>query len=228
MKPKVFISYSWSSPGHQALVKQWADQLLSDGIDVILDIYDLKEGHDKYAFMERMVTDATVTHVLVVSDKAYSEKADARKAGVGTESQIISREVYEKVSQSKFIPIACEVDEKGNPYLPTFLKSRIWINFTTSEAVNENWEQLIRVLYGKPIHQKPAIGSAPVYVSDDTAIPSSPVISKYNTLKQAILQGKPGLALYRTDFLKACIGYAENEAGWKKRPEIRWDKAEYK
>ena len=210
MKPKIVISYSWSSPGHQALVKQWADRLLADGVDVILDIYDLKEGHDKYAFMERMVTDSAITHVLVVSDKVYSEKADARKAGVGTESQIISREVYERVSQSKFIPIVCEVDEKGNPYLPTFLKSRIWINFSTPEAVNENWEQLIRVLYGKPIHQKPAVGSAPVYVSDDSAIPSSPVIAKYNALKQAVLQGKPGLALYRTDFLKACIGYADS------------------
>ena len=82
MTPKVFISYSWTSPGHQALVKQWADQLLSDGVDVVLDIYDLKEGNDKYVFMERMVTDEAVTHVLVVSDKGYSEKADARKAGL--------------------------------------------------------------------------------------------------------------------------------------------------
>ncbi len=210
MTPKVFISYSWTSPGHQALVKQWADQLIADGVDVVLDIYDLKEGHDKYAFMERMVRDEGVTHVLVVSDKAYSEKADARKAGVGTESQIISREVYERVNQSKFIPIVCEVDEKGNPFLPAFLKSRIWIDFTTPEAANENWEQLIRVLYGKPFHQKPRLGKAPVYVADDSALPSSPAISKYNALKQAILHGKSGLAFYRTDFLKACIDFGDS------------------
>ena len=49
-KPKVFISYSWSSPGHQAMVKQWAEQFVADGVDVVLDIYDLKEGHDKFAF----------------------------------------------------------------------------------------------------------------------------------------------------------------------------------
>lgn len=59
--PKAFISYSWSSTGHQALVGQWAEQLVSDGVDVVLDIYDLKEGHDKFAFMERMVTDRSVT-----------------------------------------------------------------------------------------------------------------------------------------------------------------------
>lgn len=209
MKPKVFISYSWSSPGHQALVKQWAEQLVSDGVDVVLDIYELKEGHDKFAFMERMVTDASVTHVLVICDQAYSKKADARKAGVGTESQIISKEVYEKVEQSKFIPIVCEFDEKGEPFLPTFLKSRIWIDFSTPEAANENWEQLIRLLYGKPIHEKPTLGKAPAYVRNDSTSPSSPALTKYAALKQAILQGKPGLALYRGDFLDACVNYAD-------------------
>src|SRR5262252_1284175 len=110
-RPKVFISYSWTSPGHQERVRLWAERLVQDGVDVVLDIYDLKEGQDKYAFMERMVTDPNITHVLVVCDKTYSEKADTKKAGVGTESQIISKEVYEKVEQAKFIPLACNFSE---------------------------------------------------------------------------------------------------------------------
>ncbi len=122
MTPKVFISYSWTSKAHQALIQQWAERLISDGIDVVLDLFDLKEGQDKYAFMERMVTDSGVTHVLVFCDKLYAEKADARRAGVGTESQIISKEVYEKVGQSKFIPIACEITGKGGPCLPALLQ----------------------------------------------------------------------------------------------------------
>ena len=117
---KYFISYSWSNQSHQELILHWAERLIADGIDVVLDIYDLQEGHDKYAFMERMVTDTSVTHVLVICDKIYAEKADLRKAGVGTESQIISQEVYERVEQSKFIPIVCEFDEKGQPYLPIY------------------------------------------------------------------------------------------------------------
>ncbi|MCP4117926.1 MAG: TIR domain-containing protein [Desulfobacteraceae bacterium] len=47
MEPKVFISYSWSNQSHQELVEHWADRLISEGIDVVLDIYDLKEGHEK-------------------------------------------------------------------------------------------------------------------------------------------------------------------------------------
>ncbi len=219
MEPKVFISYSWSSPGHQSLVRQWAEQLVADGIDVVLDIYDLKEGHDKFAFMERMVTDASVTHVLVICDKAYSEKADARKAGVGTESQIISKKVYEKVDQSKFIPIACEFADSGGPFLPAFLKSRIWIDFSSPEAVNENWERLIRLIYGKPLHEKPKLGKSPVYIADDKVAPSSPAITKFNAFRQALLQDKKGLSIYRKDFLAACISYAD-ELRVRERPDV--------
>jgi hypothetical protein len=208
-RPKMFISYSWTSPGHQERVRQWAERLVQDGIDVVLDIYDLKEGYDKYSFMERMVTDPSVTHVLVVCDKAYSGKADARKAGVGTESQIISREVYEKVEQSKFIPIVCEFSDDREPFLPTFLKARIWIDFSSPEAVNENWERLVRVLYGKPAHQKPQLGNPPAYITSDAASPSSPAIGKFSTFKQALLQNSKGLNIYRRDFLFACVEYAD-------------------
>ncbi len=173
-----------------------------------MDIFDLKEGHDKYAFMEKMVTDSTVTHVLVMCDKAYAEKADARRAGVGTEAQIVSREVYDKVNQTKFIPIACELDDKRNWYLPAFLKSRIGIDFSTPEAVNENWEKLVRLLHGKSLHVKPEVGKPPAFLNDDS-VPASPALAKFSALKQAIMSGKPAIGLYRQEFLDACISYAD-------------------
>lgn len=182
---------------------------MNDGVDVVLDVWDLKEGDDKYAFMEKMVTDEAVSHVLVFSDSEYAAKADARKARVGTESQIISGEVYTKVQQSKFIPVVCEFDEKGEPFLPTFLKSRIWIDFSSPEAANDNWERLIRVLYGKPAHEKPTLGNAPIYVTTDVSVPASPAAAKFAALKQAINQEKSGLKLYRQDFLDACCNYAD-------------------
>lgn len=219
MQPKVFISYSWSSSAHQQLVQSWAEQLFEDGVDVVLDIYDLKEGHDKFAFMERMVTDETVTHVLIVCDKTYSEKADARKAGVGTESQIISKEVYDKVEQSKFIPIVCEFDEDGNPYLPTYLKSRIWIDFSAPDTVNKNWERLIRFIFGKPLHEKPQLGKPPAYITSDVATPTSHALVKFNALKQAILKENKTLPIYRRDFLNTCIEYA-NELRVRERPDV--------
>ncbi len=209
MTPKVFISYSWSSDEHQIRIKNWGEQLIADGVEVILDLFDLKEGHDKYAFMERMVTDPSVTHVLVFSDKQYSEKADGRRAGVGTESQIISTNVYEKVDQSKFIPIVCEISQDGKVCLPAFLQSRIWIDFTSPESANKNWEQLIRLLYGKPQHEKPQPGKTPRYITESDSAPADPAISKFSVFRQALLQGKPGLSIYRQDFLESCISYAD-------------------
>jgi hypothetical protein len=209
VKPRVFISYSWSSHGHQTSIRKWAEQLRNDGVDVVLDIWDLKEGDDKYAFMEKMVTDDSVTHVLVFSDSEYAGKADAREAGVGTESQIISREVYPKAQQSKFLPVVCEFDNSGEPFLPTFFKSRIWIDFSSPEAANENWEQLIRVLYGKPAYDKPTLGKAPAYITTDVAVPVSPVGTKFAALRQAIIKETRGLKSYRQDFLDACCNYAD-------------------
>ncbi|MBB5033101.1 toll/interleukin-1 receptor domain-containing protein [Prosthecobacter vanneervenii] len=209
MTPKVFISYSWASQSHQERVKEWADRLLADGINVVLDLYDLKEGQDKYAFMERMVTDAEVTHVLVISDKSYTDKANTRRKGVGTESQIISKEVYEKVEQSKFIPIVCDFKDSDNPCLPVFLETRIWIDFSSPEAVNSNWERLVRLLYGKPLHEKPQLGKAPAFITQESKVPSTPALAKFSTLRQAILQGKPGLRMYRSEFLDQCIAYAD-------------------
>jgi hypothetical protein len=81
MTPKVFISYSWTSQAHQDRVREWAERLVEDGIDVVLDLFDLKEGDDKYAFMERMVTDPNVSHVLLICDKSYAEKGRHSKAG---------------------------------------------------------------------------------------------------------------------------------------------------
>ena len=102
--PRTFISYSWTSPAHGQWVMDLATQLVESGVDVILDKWNLREGHDAVQFMESMVTDPNVTKVIVISDKTYAEKADARKGGVGTESQIISPEIYKKQIRTNLPP----------------------------------------------------------------------------------------------------------------------------
>ena len=61
-KPKIFISYSWYSSDR---VVELAQCLMNDGVEVVLDKWELKEGQDKYAFMESSVTDKTITKVLI-------------------------------------------------------------------------------------------------------------------------------------------------------------------
>lgn len=210
MEPKIFISYSWSSSVHRERVRQIADRLIGDGIDVIIDIYDLKEGHDKNAFMEKLVVDNSITNVLVMCDKAYAEKANQKIRGVGTESQIISQQVYTKVAQTKFIPILCDNDENGDPNLPVFMSSLIGIDFSTPEKENENWDQLIRLLHGQPLHKKPKLGPRPSYLDETQYESTSEPQTKFNSLKQAFLQNKKGIIHYRSDFLASAFFYLDS------------------
>ena len=123
--PKLFISYSWTSPDHEAWVLTLATELRESGVDVILDKWDLKEGQDAIAFMERMVSDPDVEKVILICDKSYTDKTDSRTGGVGTEAQIISPEIYLKQDQSKFVAIVVERDGEGSAYLPVYYQARI-------------------------------------------------------------------------------------------------------
>jgi SEFIR domain len=77
--PKLFMSYSWSSPAQEARVIGFATELRDSGVDVILDKWDLREGQDAYLFMESMVSDPEVKEVLLVGDSTHVLKADRRE-----------------------------------------------------------------------------------------------------------------------------------------------------
>jgi hypothetical protein len=164
--PKLFISYSWSSPEHEQWVVDLATELRESGVDVILDKWDLKEGHDAVAFMEQMVTNSEIRKVVIVSDEIYAAKADGRSDGVGTETQIISREVYDKQAQDKFVAVISEKDGNGKPFLPTYYKSRIYIDLSEADKYSENFERLLRWIFDKPLYVKPRLGSTPSFLSE--------------------------------------------------------------
>ena len=162
--PKVFISYSWSS---DALVMPLAQRLVSQGVDAVLDKWDLKEGQDKYVFMEQCVSDPDITKVLIICDEAYANKANARVGGVGDETTIISSEVYGKTKQEKFIPIIAERDENGEPFVPTYIKTRIYIDLSNEDTYEEQYEKLLRNIYEKPLYSKPKLGKRPDWLDDE-------------------------------------------------------------
>ena len=164
--PKLFISYSWSSPTHEKWVLDLATRLRESGVDVILDKWDLKEGQDALAFMEKMVSDSEIDKVAIITDSAYAEKADGRAGGVGIETQIISKEVYDRQEQRKFVAVIAELDENGKPCLPTYYKSRVYIDMSDSDAYSENFDKLLRWIYDKPLHTKPDIGRRPAFLDE--------------------------------------------------------------
>ena len=168
--PKLFISYSWSSPEHEQWVLDLAKSLVESGINVKIDKWEIKEGHDAVKFMETMVTDPTIKKVLIVSDAVYAAKADGRDGGVGTETQIISKEVYVDQEQNKFVVAVAEKDDTGRAFLPTYYKSRIYVDLCEPEKYTEEFEKLLRWVFDKPLYVKPELGSKPSFLEEGDSI----------------------------------------------------------
>ena len=175
MKPKIehphiFISYAWGSIEHQNNVVQFAKSLVENGVDVELDKWSLKEGNDTYAFMEQMVNNPEITNVLLLLDKTYAEKANGREGGVGTETQIISPEIYTKVKQEKFIPIVFERGENGEIYKPTFLNGLLHFDLSVEETYYSEFQRLVKRLFGIEILEKPALGNPPDWLNQEVRL----------------------------------------------------------
>lgn len=164
---KVFLSYSWTDYDHEQWVLGLAKDLMAHGVHPIIDKWDLRTGDDAIRFMERMVNDKSVTKVLILSDRKYAERANGREGGVGTETQIISPELYDQAESRKFALGVCERDDKGKPYLPTYYKGRIYIDFSDTNKYVEEFEKLLRWIHDKHAEERPTdYGPSPSFLQD--------------------------------------------------------------
>lgn len=199
--PKLFISYSWTNQDHETWVIQLATDLRESGIDVILDKWDLKEGHDAHAFMERMVSDPEIKKVVLICDKAYVDKADGRSGGVGTETQIISPEIYRAQEQDKFVAIVKERDDEGKACLPVYYRSRIYIDFSDPSTESENFEKLLRWVYEQPLYNKPGIGQKPGFLSEEQRTVSLTTSSRQKRALDAIRNNRDNAGAATVEYL---------------------------
>ncbi len=99
--PKVFVSYSHDSDEHKEWVLRLGTKLRQNGVDVVLDRWDLGAGDDMTLFMEKGVRDST--RVLVICTDTYVRKADVGEGGVGYERLIITARLVRDVGTAKFI-----------------------------------------------------------------------------------------------------------------------------
>lgn len=159
-KKNVFVSYC-----HKDVTEEWIDKLATSlgqyGINCIVDIYDLQLGQDLNYFMEQI---KRVDKVLILLGKEYKERANDRKAGVGTETQIISNDVYNDVEQTKFIPIVVNKDENGVAYLPYYLEARLYTDFSDDSLFAKNIDELARQIHKLPKRVKPIVTEPPQFL----------------------------------------------------------------
>ena len=119
---EIAISYAWTSEEHKREVREFAEQLTADNIYVHFDQWDFKKGNSLSKNMEDLLKSNEIDNILIICTEEYSKKANDREGGVGTETLIISPEVYKKANQNKVIPIIWERDDEGNAFLPTYLE----------------------------------------------------------------------------------------------------------
>lgn len=165
--PKVFISYAWTSVEYQERVVNFVNRLRDNGVDTLFDVFNLKPGQNKYAFMQQSVNDPSVSSVLVLCNSVYKTKSDHYEGGVGDETQILAPEVYDDVSSTKFIPVLFEKHPEGKDYIPTFLAGRIYFDLSDSATFEKQYDSLLRHLFDKPAYHEHKVGKMPSYLEDE-------------------------------------------------------------
>lgn len=154
--PRVFISYSHDSAEHKGWVLEFATTLRNRGLDAVLDQWDLKPGDDLPHFMETEI--ASCDYVITVCTETYVAKANAGTGGVGYEKMIVTASLLQKIAHNKIIPV---VRQSSSPVLPTFLKSKRYVNFSDDSEVEYSLDDLLRTLLNAPLYEKPEVGANP-------------------------------------------------------------------
>ncbi len=159
--PTLFISYSWDDEAHNTWILNLANRLGSNGVEVILDRYEMQAGKNILHFMEQALEKSD--KVLVIFTENYKLKADNRKGGVGYEYSILNNELYKNIiNNAKYIPIL-----KAGTFetsIPSFMQQFLTIDMTDDSQYEEKIREITLAIYNKPIIEKPIIGNKPDYI----------------------------------------------------------------
>lgn len=165
--PSVFVSYSHDDLDHKRWVLDLSTRLRKSGVDVILDQWDLDAGDDLGSFMTSNLKSAD--RVLMVCTPNYVNKANEGKGGAGVERMIMTAEYLSNIDSNKVIPV---IKKHGAQPVPDFFETKLYIDFSSTDEYEASFDDLLRSLLGKPLFQKPEIGTNPF--GENVEQPSQP------------------------------------------------------
>ena len=157
MVPSVFVSYSHDNQSHKDWVLQLATRLRHNGVDTILDRWNLDLGQDVAAFIEKGLSESS--RVLCICSENYVSKANNKKGGVGYEKMIITAEIMGNLDTDWVIPVIRNsvIDD----LVPKFLSGRVYIDFRDDRLYEEKYEELLRSLLDEQVLPVPPLGKNP-------------------------------------------------------------------
>jgi hypothetical protein len=166
--PKVFVSYSHDDQEHKDWVLTLSTRLVANGVNVILDQWDLNLGGDLPRFIESGLTEAD--RVLAICTDNYVGKANSGKGGVGYEKMILTAQLMQDISTEKIIPV---LRRNNLPVvLPAFLGSRVYVDFRDATQYEARYAELVREIHGVRIKPRPPLGKNPFTVVQSYEVPS--------------------------------------------------------
>ncbi|WP_440799599.1 toll/interleukin-1 receptor domain-containing protein [Serratia marcescens] len=154
--PKAFVSYSHDSQEHKKWVLELATRLRNNGVDAILDQWDLKPGDDLPHFMEKGLISAD--RVLMICTDNYVEKANLGAGGVGYEKMIVTADLLKTIDSNKIIPL---IRQRGGHSVPNFLRSKLFLDFSLEDEFEFSFDELVRTLHNAPLYEKPIVANNP-------------------------------------------------------------------
>jgi hypothetical protein len=153
--PSVFLSYAQESEMHKSWVRRLAEDLVKNGVNTFLDQWDLHFGDDIGKFMERSIKEAR--YIVLVCTPDYGKGTNDREGGVGYEQAVfVGNLLMSRQLDSRFIPILRSGE--ASEALPTYLQSRLFIDFRDDNVYANSLDQLVRHLFGAQAFKRPPLG----------------------------------------------------------------------
>jgi hypothetical protein len=153
---RVFVSYSHDSHDHMDRVLGLCNRLRADGVDCIIDQYEMSPTQGWPRWTEAQVEEAN--YVLVACTEVYGRRFKGKERagdglGVKWEGAVITQTLYDsEANNDKFIPILFGPQDAVN--VPTVLRGVTRYDVTTPEG----YTRLYRRLTNQPEVSKPPLG----------------------------------------------------------------------
>jgi tetratricopeptide (TPR) repeat protein len=155
--PKVFISYSHDSLEHSDRVRELSDRLRADGIDCVLDQYEVSPPEGWPRWMDKQVRDANFV-LMICTETYYRRVMGEEKPGIGLGVRWEGNLIYQHISNEEtlnttFIPVLFDLGKVEHIPAPLQGVARY------AAQTEEGYENLYRRLTSQPLHLKPQLGN---------------------------------------------------------------------
>lgn len=153
---EVFISYSHDSVDHVKRVLEFSNRLRSEGVDCVLDQYEVSPPEGWPRWMDKKIRDAK--YVLMICTEPYykrvmGEEEEGKGLGIRWEGNLIYQHIYNAGTiNQRFIPAIFEESSKN--YIPTPLQGATYYSLATDVS----YDDLYLRLTDQPKVEKPPLG----------------------------------------------------------------------